>query len=448
MGAAVLATWCLTWLLASCVNDYYPDPDAENPGNTVGLSLQVQMLSGGTRAGGNTLPAEQIQHLRVVIVNLPEDSKGNPVAGESAFVEVNALLHTVLLDEQGRRILKFNKILADRKKKIYFLANCESDYLNLQDGTGAALSLNTDENTRYSNAYIPGTGGASPIDKATFTAPVGTYEEAYIGGDRTAQKITGYCIPITARHELSVPSIDELEAMAGPSPELSYTVPDPLYIVRAVNKFSIVFKYEDTERDPEFRFNVKDWTLGSICSGRSYLFASVDNDWKPAGSAFTPAAGNPNPGWMQWLNAEAEKTQGAGALPDSYEWFTAYTLPAGVGHAPYTYTLNSPYIGRKDEEIVPGDSKTVYFPETLYLPDAGDPRQRYTLACTFGIQEPDSTPRPDFNPGPKELPFLNSLFRNTHVKIEASLSGIPVTLSLWVGICPWIEETIDIPEFD
>ena len=115
--------------VTSCIWDDYENNGTNAANETVGLSLSIRMLASGSTRADVILPTEQIHDLRVVVVDLGVDSSGQPIADQEATVEANVLLREAqdLLDRNRQRKLKFEKILADRQKRLYFLANCESD---------------------------------------------------------------------------------------------------------------------------------------------------------------------------------------------------------------------------------------------------------------------------------------------------------------------------------
>ena len=447
MVAAVIIYCC-----AACVVD--PNPGGYGfDGEKIILSLSVQRPAGQpeTRADVQTtasasqyLPAEQIRELRVVVVSLPTDSRGRAVAGESPTVEVNSLLSTVAFDRFGCTELMFKDIRSDRVKKIYFLANCERDYLDIRNAAGRNLDLGNDA------TYLPAADGKAPIEEAIFTALRGTYGNAYVYGDNVTT--SDYCVPVTAAHYIEIPTVDELKTMATLDSRLVYKIEQPLYLVRAVNKINLTLENNTGSTLTQEGHNLitpldvrlKSFSLTAISTGKSYLFAHVDTEDRLFDS-YQPSPEelalpfymrrDLNPAWMRWLAAEAEKTQNDQA---AYEWLTKYELPETITNVDLELTCeqnNWTSSTRMTNPTLPTEwtSPEVYFPETLYIPD-GAKGQEYLLSCTFEIRKADGTIREVTHQA--VLPQLESLFRNTHVKVRFSVTD-NVDLHLTLVVLPW-----------
>lgn len=446
--------------VTSCIWDDYENNGANAANETVGLSLSIRMLASGSTRADAILPTEQIHDLRVVVVDLGVDSSGQPIADQEATVEANVLLREAqdLLDRNRQRKLKFEKILADRQKRLYFLANCESDqspWLAMQRD-GEAVDLSDPQ------LYLPDASGKAPIEACIFTAPTGDFEEARADA---GEPFAGYRIPVTAVHTLAVPSVDVLKASPDLRPDLdaqlTYYVKQPLYLVRAANKLDLSFEnITSASEGPSgastvTELRLKELKITEICTGQSWLFAHLNeqddlfDDYQPANPA-APLYERPdlNPAWMQWVAAEADKTQ----APDSehggltYEWLTDYSLPAGASHA--TRTLSFPTgnwlssVHDTDPAASPSrfDIPTWYFPETRYIPTGAD-EQRYVLTCVVEERSVGSTTVIE-TVYSAPLPRLNSLFRNTHVKIHVTVND-NASLKLILHVQPWVDAPVE-----
>lgn len=449
---------------SACVIERFPDDDGlhGNP-NAVNLILTMQMPAGitGTRAA-ETLTAEELRELRVVIVSLPVDSSGNRVSDEEPVVEFNELLTNVVLNTMGQRELMFEDVIPDRQKRIYFLANCEnssSSYLDIRDGNGTPIELTAPA------AYIP-VGGHAPIDDAVFTAPAGRYGDTYTYG--IEQRITDYHVPVTAVHELTVPTLDVLRKLAHPGRQWTYEIQNPLYLVRAVNKINVTIvnntgalssKNDGTFFIPPTDVRLVSFSITKISKGKSYLFAHLDEEDElfksyrlPASELEKPAYARAdlNPAWMRWLADEARKSQNENYR--AYQWLTSYELPETDNVVSRLFdfediaqwTSSSNTDGGNTEWTAPA----VYFPETIYIPaeDSDDDEsdeaegvaaggeQQYVLTCNFEQQASDgSVKNTEYS---AVLPNLESLFRNTHVKVRLSITD-NADVQLDLVVLPW-----------
>lgn len=470
----VLPAVAAACLAVACINDHYPEDYDIYAGNTVQLSLSMQMPATSTTRATEGLPAERLRDLRIVIVSFPTDSRGNDVAGEEAFVEVNQLLHSVTLNIMGQRELLFEHILSDRRKKIYFLANCESSAaggdLKIRTEAGETVDLTADE------TYLPpAADGKAKIDDCIFDAPSGTHENARFYGSSAA--LTDYCVPVTAVHELSVPTVDEIRRVAtGIDAQLVCRIEKPLYLVRAVNKINVTIANNTGVRrsdnsgefyiqPSEVRF--KSFKISKISTGKSYLLAHLDEQ-DPLFKNYQPSAeelAKPvyerrdlNPAWVQWLAEEARKSQND-SYKNNYQWLTEYYLPeeiVNVESEVFTFAdaplLTSSMNGSGNSEWT---TPAVYLPETLYYPDLSEEEddddddddeaeaaavaseQQYLLTCSFDVTRHDSDEPKTISYDYKAvLPNLKSLFRNTHVKVRLSITD-NADVELILEVLPW-----------
>lgn len=414
----------------SCVYDYYPEEVAEE--NQVTLALNMRLLGyGATRAGEAALPAERISTLRVVLVDLGLDSNDNKEAEPS--VEYNEVLHNISLSGElgndGIVHLQFPKIRADRQKKIYFLINCDDDeqpYLDLKENS-EKINLNNSE------LYLRGNRTAPRIEDAIFVSPLGSYS------NNTLEEGEELLVPMTAFHSFTVPSIAELEKNYILNANLVYTLPNELYVVRAINK--ITFDFVNATMDAEnegIELLVKDWSISKINTGASYLFAHPGKNTDLFKNDVTDD--NLNPDWMQWLKAEADRSR----KPEnqySPKWLTEYSMPGDISYGEYKfvpggsddgYILPAPEQNNNTTVTLSTENDPVYFSESCYAVD-GQP-QRYELAFTVfqkdnGKWGNEYTYRAtsSLTNGWDGLNYFNlqSLFRSTHVKVTVTFrSGL------------------------
>lgn len=468
VAAAVLG--CCT---AACVSDHYAyDFERCEAPYRVDLALSLQMPRSGeesrtTRAAADNLPAERIRDLRVVIVSLPETSRGERLIDTKPCVEVNELLHDVEFDRFGQRELLLRLVLTDRKKKIYLLANCEKDknnYLAIRDAAGNAnIDLSADA------VYLPGSDGRAPIEEYTFTAPTGPYGATYAYG-AAEDVIRDYCVPVTAVHELTIPTLAEVRAAAGQTTELVCRVESPLYMVRAVNKLDVTIENntgstiadDGTQTIQPTQVRLKSFSISKISTGKTHLFARLDeadalfDSYRPTAEELARPVyerSDLNPAWMRWLKAEAQKSQDDSYAP-YYQWLTAYWLPAGVAHAAMPEQRFTEAVSgwlestRQAERQLPSEwsAPTVYFPESRYIPAddpeaanegaaaAEAPEQAYVL--TYEFEQRTSGGQLSTIRREAVLPNLKSLFRNTHVKIRLSITD-KADVQLTLVVLPW-----------
>lgn len=452
---AVLAACCCM----SCIYDRYPDEEADV--NQITLALNMRLLGyGPTRAGGGVPPAERINSLRVVLVDLGES--GNGVKETDPYVEYNSVLWNITpgSSDNGKEDvvqLQFPKIHAGRKKKIYFMINCEQKYLDLrvhEEGEQDPMPINLNN----SDIYLPQAGKNPAIEKACFVSPLGSVTLNNLDGE-------DLLVPMTSFHEFSIPSIEELKEKY-PNPlhtNIVYAVPNELYVVRAINKITFEFVNDtwDDEADGDgdgdgIDLLVKDWSISRINKGESYLFGKPKEDDELFKGYSSSENGNLNRPWMQWLRDEAERSQNP---PYEQEWLKNYTMPSDIDYVDYKfspdyicpegyiypegeekvkkgYLLPAPYKDKEDNKVYKTVLRTendpVYFAESLYAVE-GVP-QAYELAFTV-VQKEDGewlneytyrakSSVPDNTDGTQNF-VLESLFRSTYVKVTVTFrSGL------------------------
>ena len=439
LAASILAA-ALTACHSSKVGEEFTGGPGAAEGATVDLTLDMYFLGSDYTRAEAVLPAEQINSLRVVIVDLGIDSQGNPVAEPA--VERNDLFEHVSLTTgsdvglpTGVARLQFPKIRADRRKKIYLIANAEpakQSYLQLQLPDGTQLnSLSIDNN----HLFVPDSNGSADIDDATFVSPKGSYTNNDIPANEEMS------VPMTAVHTIAIPTIAELtERYPSINNSITYTLPGKLYVVRAVNKISFEFRNmtcSDEDEQDGIELLVREWSISEINNGGSYLFGHPGDNGNLYADKETDYYYNVNAPWMQWLYDEAERSLSSFYTP---AWLTDYELPSNAQSGEYTFRPGN-YTGSADQGspsdsdgyLLPAPATTagttlstekrpVYFGES----HSGNPQQ-YELTFTVWQrtkQQPawnnPYTYRATSTADVSGSFNLKSLFRNTHVVVTVT----------------------------
>ena len=264
---------------------------------------------------------------------------------------------------------------------------------------------------------------------------------------------SGMNIPLSSSYEFEI-----LNEKAGER------VVKEFYLVHAATKFE--FEFINNRLSP---VQINALSISSIANNM-YLMANFGNT--PAEKKeVTWGEGEVLP-WIDWLKKVSEETTAHPkdnpnnpaddneAINAGFGWITDYELPPVATHTdreiipqgsakkyeiPVGATAANPYKG------VP----VTYFPESKYVPtDGGDQRYSFSITLTDtenSNQKEFQQPLTNIDVNGTTYDNLAALFRNTHVKITCTLGydepqGIDLTLR--VGICPWYEETINIPAFD
>lgn len=353
---------------ASCDNESLGAAEEED--NSVFLTFHADVAGGATRAEDETPADEKINQLLIVIVS--EEPAGTE-EGTKWAVEHNRLIESA---STGVSLIGGHtfKVKAGCKKRIYLIANCKG----MKDADGNLLD--------FTNEAFAATGseGKAKADDYVFALP--------------SDLDNG--IPMTAMHEVSIPSRKE-------SQKDSYEL-GTLYVVRAATKFSFTFTNAVTSIPKSIA--IKKIALDKIAD-KAYLMPHVNKNsdnkyWVADTDRQTAVAIDAN--WINWMEKEAEKT--ADNNVDQYQWLTDYEVPGDVRH------------DIAEQEITEGltitqsqSAETVF-----YLPESrnrisGNPLylQEYQLSVT--TLDEGST---DENVYTATLPQLASLFRNTHVKVN------------------------------
>ncbi len=366
----------------SCGRDSRDDsplpPDEPEPG-TVTVALSARAFD--AMEISDTPYAERMHNIRIVILSRKDDEQWivehNYFEGFSSGTTVS-----------GTRQFK---VKANAKKRIYIIANggaCEihngATPLEISDGS----------------LYIPDSNGLSVIDRATFSIPE----------DSALQSI-----PMTAVYELEVEDKDTETKCS---------------LVRAVNKLTLsVNNATQTPTDPanpssslKRSIRLLGWSLDKTAAD-NYLMPHVN---KNAAGAYWVADTDRNTeialsgNWVDWLAEETKKNQETDIL--RYQWLTDYEIPAGTERKPMTYIYETAPQIDADGSSTSYTAPAVYFTESSERID-GNPLklQEYTFTLfTEERYEGDSEWKK--RQYTAVLPQVASLFRNTHVVINASIN--------------------------
>lgn len=437
--------------LASCVGESL-EPLHEEEDDDIYLTFHTAVAGASTRADGGTEADDVIHRLLVVIVS--KEDTGWMVERSRPIIP-NASIGIPLYNEYTF------KVKSGRKKRIYLIAN----YEGLKDAEGAPLDFGSD-------SFLPKTeDGKAPIEKFVFALNSGY---GYSTKD--------YGIPMTAMYEITVPDKEELATD-------KYTLKEKLYVVRAATKYSFSFANTSANRN----IKVTSAVIKNVITDRMYLMphvnketAETDGKGKYWVVSRDDSSGDPSKRylsaqteadswftgreWIDWLAAEAERTNGEAALPDaSEEWLTDYEVPPpstpeggeetpGNGTAPFEMEFTAPVeVPANTTEGNPvAASRYFYLPESRSQKDKADvlKLQEYTLTIhTKETFEGDGkTAENGAASGGNEvtrsytatLPHLGSLFRNTHVKVNITFNDY--TINWQVDVEPYWEVKLE-PEF-
>lgn len=380
---------------ASCDNESLGTAEEED--NSVFLTFHTDVAGGATRAEDETPADEKINQLLIVIVS--EEPAGTE-EGTKWAVEHNRLIESA---STGVSLIGGHtfKVKAGCKKRIYLIANCKG----MKDADGNLLD--------FTNEAFAATGseGKAKVDDYVFALP--------------SDLDNG--IPMTAMHEVSIPSRKE-------SQQDSYKLPEPLYMVRAATKFS--FTFTNAVQSIPKSIAIKKIALDRIAD-KAYLMPHVNKNsdnkyWVADTDRQTPFAFDAS--WIGWMVEEAKRT--ADNNFNQYQWLTDYEVPEDVRH------------DIAEQEITEGLTITqsqsagtvFYLPESRNrISDNPLKLQEYKLSVTTldegSIHE---------NVYTATLPQLASLFRNTHVKVNVRFKDHG--LSVEVKLVPYAEVELE-PDF-
>lgn len=455
IGLGLLCVFLLGF--ASCINESIDLLHEEEEENSIYLTFHTAVVGVSTRA--DEIPDDaRINQLLVVIVSENDASEENTSEGGDASKG-----ETVNADNAGKRwVVEHSrlvkgasniglpltdeytfKVRAGCRKRIYLLANCAG----LKDGRGEKLNFSD-------SSFIPETSsvtsgkeiGKAPIDDFVF----------HLSDDESGYRynlVLG--IPMTALYEIAIPNRRDIG-------KDEFSIPNPLYVVRAATKFSFNF----TNRSSRRNITVTGFSLTKAVKDRMYLMPHVNRNeagryWvvnsARNSSMPLPATGTPDVNhkvtewdWINWMVAEAEKTKNDENI-EEYQWLTDYDIPAmdasgeesGEEGSLVMVDFKTPVIvsaasASSTEDPVPVvSSESVYLPESRTLKnteeggtsgsDAVTPDlklQEYELTIYTKETYLDEKAGSSDTRGETErtysakLAHLASLFRNTHVKIN------------------------------
>ena len=280
-------------------------------------------------------------------------------------------------------------------------------------------------------------------------------------------------------YEIEIPDKKDIE-------KDEFSVPTPLYVVRAATKFSFNFINRSSRRN----ITVTGFSLTKAVGDRMYLMPHVNRNaegkyWvvnsERDAAVSLPETDSPDANhkvtewdWINWMVAEAEKTGGNGNI--EHQWLTDYDIPpvdASGGESgeessrvrvDFKSPVTVPVISASGvNEPIPVSSESAYLPESRTLKTIGTEEggtvgsgtvasdlklQEYELTVytkeTFLDEEPeDGTAQRreverKYSAG---LEHLASLFRNTHVKVNVSFNDY--TLDWEVDVEPYWEVELD-----
>lgn len=446
-------------ILSACSSDGPKLPGEGNPDYAEGqidlsLNIQLPFFSRAT----STLPAERVNSIRIVIVDLGIDSDGNKVEGVNPFVEYNRVSGIDNLKEdfdyvEGDKSIKMNipRIYADRKKKIYLLLNTEPEegiqsYLDIQMPDGTKM---TEYDQRF---FIPDSNGVAPIDNAVFSAPIGSYVQNNIA---TGEDMM---IPMTALHTFTVPTITEI-AQKYPTVNamLTYPLPEDLFVVKTMNKIWLTFLNKTNQYGSDFKaldLMVTKCAISDINHGSSFLFGKSGEN----GSLFADYNQESiNAPWIQWLFDEAKSSQNPNYSP---KWLTDYQIPSFEFNKSLEFTplANATDIG--NALVIPASASNgstvsvstknvpIYFPES----HTGLSSQQYEMTFTVK-QRPAGTDNEWGNEYTYRILssenssfYLPSLFRSSEVTMEVTFRTGVTGLDMEVEVIPYGSVTLN-PSF-
>lgn len=396
-----MAALLFAGLSAGCVYDNYNEDYIPSDVELVTLRIDVGTL--GTRAGIADNAKEQINTLRVVLLN---------AAGQ---IEYNNHYTPGTLEDASYVRADEAKLFFRTQygpKKIFLIAN--EEFTNGVSGGFASLTAALD------SKKVGDDGFEEFVNGLTFTPD---FERGLV---------------LTSAYEFTVSGAD---AHDDTKPE---AIKKEFFLVHVATKFELRFV-----NDREVDVTINSLKLSKIAgngdaAGDMYLMAN-----------FNPTSNLTKTGpdgrfWIDWLRDVSEETTAKPELPDNeevnkkYQWITDYNLPSDVHNDVDVMAL----LPQHNNWTIPaGDANSLNLP-IFYASESknlGSEGQKYTFDVTLTDADGDEK---EFNG--VVFDNLYTLFRNTHVIITARVQGAPegMELRLLIGICPWYEQTIEIPTFD
>lgn len=411
-----MAALLFAGLSAGCVYDNYNEDYIPSDVELVTLRIDVGTL--GTRAGIASDAKEQINTLRVVLLNAAGQIEYNNHYTQGTLEDASY----VKADEAK---LFFRTQYGP--KKIFLIAN--EDCTNGVSGGFASLTAALD------SKKVGDDGFEEFVNGLTFTPD---FEKGLV---------------LTSAYEFTVSGADDHDK---DKPE---AIKKEFFLVHVATKFELRFV-----NDREHPVTIDALSISSLAgdnaAGDMYLMAN-----------FGPTSNLTKTGpdgrfWIDWLADVSEETTNKPELPDNegvnsdYDWITDYNLPSDVHNDVDVMAL----LPQHNNWTIPtgGESQKITLPifyasESKYNVGA-DNFQNYTFSITLTDTDPERVDdplrthvfTPETYPDLCRFANLHTLFRNTHVILTVRVSGAPedMELHLLIGICPWYEQTIDIPTFD
>lgn len=416
----------LAGMVTGCANaifDHYPPEEDPSEGQRVMLVLSVAPIT-PTRASADN-DRETMHSLRIVLLD------------EGGRVEHNRLVTfsgsgTTSYGE-GSPGFQFIQTTPGNKK-IFLIANEESL---------RSVQMTNDAYAPFNRQSLTAVLDSRPADSEATDFETLVNSIYFKPGD-----YSGMNIPLTSSYAFEINEEDY-------APD-SRRIKKEFYLVHAATKFD--FRFENYRVAP---VTVDELTLSSVADDM-YLMAHFTDEngqmvpaeektvtWIPTDSNLPRTEY-----WIDWLKLVSEDTNNEPDLPDNkdvnseYGWILDYSLPTTV-HEEKTMVSNwSPSIPAVSDgtfNIIPGVGEiqpSFYVPESRWMPDGVS--QKYNMKLRLTDTGLGTTYTQTF-----ELDNL-TLFRNTHVKVTVSIGykGEEIDMAVEVGICPWIEETVEIPSLD
>ena len=412
---------CLMWVACDGDdNDQSVVPHPAYPEKTVNLSFSVGVIdevtdneSRSSRAGTSDTTYfetevskyERIHQIRVIILRSERyvDEKGEVKDSEEQIVEHNRLV--TLTDEGYTRYDDLNfEVAGNEVKSIYVIVN--------EDGVNALRPA--DEQVDFENIAVVGEP-YTPDAIESIEIPAGTNGYLFDNIGSAPQ----YIPMATVRHGIQ---IDE------PTHENYEQKIDPFYLSRAATKFSFTIKCLGADNS----FFLKGITVNSIADSEYLL---------PNTAVYDPETG---------LLANGENVPSSNPAPDVAGHFTTtYNVPEKVEYKSYTFDFGTDLPIKQTETLI---SPQIYFCESKLgydynadLTNVLDPKKRpYTVSITIAHTETDADGQEklvESTLGPAYLPNLPTLPRNTHVKVDMTLTE--TSLAATVELVPYISVTLD-----
>ncbi|WP_299991820.1 hypothetical protein [uncultured Bacteroides sp.] len=472
-----LGLWCVLLLgFASCINESFELLHEEEEENSIYLTFHTAVAGVSTRV--DEIPDDaRINQLRVVIVsendaseeeNTPEGEDasegegGNTnAAGKRWVVEHSRLVKGTsniglpLTDEYTF------KVRAGCRKRIYLLANCAE----LKDSLGVKIDFSN-------SSFIPKVPSGTSA-KETGKAPIDDFVFSLSNAEGGYQYDLALGIPMTAMYEIEIPNRKDIG-------KDEFSIPTPLYVIRAATKFSFSFANRSSRRNIE----VTGFSLTKAVNDRMYLMPHVNRnedgrywvvDSERERAISLPEIDVPDVNhkvtewdWINWMVAEAEKTEEDKNI-EKYQWLTDYDIPTtddSEGESGEEVSLVSVNFKKKVtlSAITAGNAEKPVSVEPFYLPESRtlattgteeggtvDPSlklQEYELTVytkeTFLDEKPEGSDaewRVVERKYTARLEHLASLFRNTHVKVNIGFNDY--TLDWKVDVEPYWAVELD-----